>query len=161
LWERLWDMAVAIPYLFSSKLYITGIPTDSLFCLATSFMLVTCFTDFSPWRWKWYIALKHWFTYRLQCVISQKMAPFGEISDWHGSLYSTNTATSFHIGLTNTDDVAEDLMTALDLQKQWHMQAGFKNGSYLKKYPHMCCLLGAECLYLQICCRNVLDHVLI
>jgi hypothetical protein len=44
--------------------------------LATCYTLVSFSPDFQPWRWRWYVPPKHWFTSGLHGAISQKMATF-------------------------------------------------------------------------------------
>jgi hypothetical protein len=46
------------------------------FCLATYCTLVSCSSDFRPWRWMWYVPPKCPITYGLHGAITQKMAQF-------------------------------------------------------------------------------------
>jgi hypothetical protein len=45
-------------------------------CLGTWYMFVSCSVNCRPWRWRWYVPPKRWFTYRLHGAISQTMATF-------------------------------------------------------------------------------------
>jgi hypothetical protein len=47
-----------------------------IFCLVTCYTLVSCSTDFLPWRWRWYFPPNCPLIYGPQGAISQKIAAF-------------------------------------------------------------------------------------
>jgi hypothetical protein len=50
--------------------------SQSLFCLVTCYTLVSCSTDFLPWRLRWHVPPKRRFAHGPRGAISQKMATF-------------------------------------------------------------------------------------
>jgi hypothetical protein len=55
----------------------TGLMTIFFLCLPSHLLsLVSCSSDFRPWRWRWYVLPKRRFIYGLHGTISQKMEIF-------------------------------------------------------------------------------------
>jgi hypothetical protein len=68
IWTIFW--IGSIPFLLSSESYVTGIPADGLFCLATCCTSVSSSAAFRSWRWRWYAPPKRGFTYESHGTIS-------------------------------------------------------------------------------------------
>jgi hypothetical protein len=76
-----------IVFLLHSKIYITGIPVDGLFCLATCCTLVSCSADFRLWHC---VSSKLKFAFGLHGTISQEMATINQYKIYYWKKNNTN-----------------------------------------------------------------------